>query len=334
MKKPLITIGITSYKRVDELKRCINSIETQYIEDIEILVSEDHSPCTNKIRDMVNELKKTSKYTLRFSTNENNLGYDMNLGAIVSKSYGEYVFFMSDDDALFDKSLDRVIPFLKENGPIGILYAPFIYEKSGKYDRNHRKDFKIPKGEKSAACYIYDSILFSGLVFKKEYIEKLDSSRFKNLNYFQVYMFLNTIFNYGGYYLRTPMVLCIGDGENAYGISESSGGNEILANRKSVKSNLEFNKTLIKVIKMFDNDNNTNIIKSFSRQYSLHAYSGMSMARAEGMHYFKEYYLILKRLDIRLNVIVKIYYIILYLFGKKNSDKLLGGFRRMLKKEK
>jgi hypothetical protein len=58
--------------------------------------------------------------------------------------------------------------------------------------------------------------------------------------------------HYGGYYFEKPSVLCVGDGENAYGISESSGGNAILANRKSVKSNLEFNKTLIKVIRMFD----------------------------------------------------------------------------------
>ncbi len=65
-------------------------------------------------------------------------------------------------------------------------------------------------------------------------------------------MFLQMMLHYGGYYFEKPSVLCVGDGENAYGISESSGGNAILANRKSVKSNLEFNKTLIKVIRMFD----------------------------------------------------------------------------------
>ena len=41
--KPILTIGITSYKRVNELIRCIKSVNTRYIDDIEILVSEDNS---------------------------------------------------------------------------------------------------------------------------------------------------------------------------------------------------------------------------------------------------------------------------------------------------
>lgn len=334
MCRPLITIGITSYKRLKELERCINSIKTQYADEIEILVSEDHSPLSKEIKEMVEGLKSTCKYSLRFSSNAQNLGYDMNLGAIIANSRGKYVFFMSDDDAIYADCLDELIPFLKQNDSYGVLYAPFVYEETGKYDRNHQKNFPIVKGEKSASAYIYDSILFSGLILKKEYVEMLDSSRFKNMNYFQVYMFLNTVYKYGGYYFKNPMVLCIGDGENAYGISESSGKNEILANRKSVKSNLEFNKTLIKVIRMFDDDNNAVIMRSFSKQYSLHAYSGMSIARAEGIQYFKEYYAILNSLDISLTKVVKVYYIILLIFGKKRSDILLGGFRRMLKKEK
>lgn len=35
----ILSIGITSYKRVNELVRCINSIGTKYVDDIEILVS-------------------------------------------------------------------------------------------------------------------------------------------------------------------------------------------------------------------------------------------------------------------------------------------------------
>ncbi len=331
--EPLVTIGITSYKRIEELRRCIESIQTTFVDDIEILVSEDKSPLSNQIRDMVCSMQKNSRYTLRFETNDVNLGYDGNLGAIIKKSRGKYVFFMSDDDTVYQNCLDMIIPVLREDLIHGVFYAPFVYAKNGKWDRKHGNSFEIEKGEKNAARYIYDSILFSGLIFRKEFVEKYDAKRFKNHNYFQVYLFLQMLLHHGGYYFGEPSVLCVGDGENAYGLSESSGGNKILANRKSVKSNLEFNKTLIKVIRMFDSDEGTNVINSFAKQYSLHSYSGLSIAREEGVRYFKEYWTILNKLDIKLSLVTRCYYIILLLFGTKTSNRIMKIFRRAVKKE-
>ena len=332
--KPILTIGITSYKRVNELVRCINSIETKYIDDIEILVSEDKSPLSAEIQTTVESLAKSSPYNIRFTTNEVNLGYDMNLGAIIKKSQGDYVFFMSDDDAVADDCLDEIISFVKNKSGYGVLYAPFLYTQNGKLDRVRGSNHPIPAGEGSASKYIYDSILFSGLIFKKEYVEKYDSSRFKNHNYFQVYLFLQMMLHHGGYYFKKASVLCIGDGENAYGISESSGGNAILANRKSVKSNLEFNKTLIKVIRMFDEDEGTHVIDSFAKQYSLHSYAGLSRARDEGKKYYKEYWEILKGLDIKRYPITDVYYVLLLVLGRKKTDYLLSGARKLIKREK
>ena len=332
--KPILTIGITSYKRIKELERCIRSVRTKYVDEIEILVSEDKSPLSNEIKELVMGIAATSDYNIRFTTNDINLGYDMNLGAIIKKSQGDYIFFMSDDDAVADGCLDEIISFVKNESGCGVLYSPFLYTQNGKLDRVRGVNHKIPAGEDSASKYIYDSILFSGLIFKKEYVENYDSSRFKNHNYFQVYMFLQMMLHHGGYYFEKPSVLCIGDGENAYGISESSGGNVILANRKSVKSNLEFNKTLIKVIRMFDEDEGTHVIDSFAKQYSLHSYAGLSRARDEGITYFKEYWELLKGLDIKHYPITNVYYALLYVLGRKKTDILLSGARRLVKKEK
>lgn len=339
----ILTIGITSYKRVNELIRCINSIKTKYKDDIEILVSEDKSPLSEEIREVVENLAKSSEYKIRFTSNDVNLGYDMNLGAIINKAEGDYIFYMSDDDALADDCLDDIISFLKKGTEVGVLYAPFAYSNTNKKDRKRSDvNFLIPAGEKSAAKYIYDSILFSGLIFRKDFVKKFDSSKFKNHNYFQVYIFLQMLLKYGGYYFAKPSVICIGDGENAYGKSASSHvesplstkeRNEILSDRTSVKSNLEFNKTLIKVIRMFDEDEGTHVIDSFARQYSLHAYSGLSIARGEGKKYFKEYWNIFNDLEIKKYPIAKAYYVILLLLGKEISDKLLLCFRRLLKKE-
>ena len=107
------------------------------------------------------------------------------------------------------------------------------------------------------------------MIFKREYIIGYDPSRFKNLLYFQVYLFASVLLKHGGQYINIPLVDCYGDGENGFGISESSIKNPLLANRDSIFSNLEYHKGLIQTIKIFDEDNGSNIIKAFSKVYSL-----------------------------------------------------------------
>lgn len=333
--KPILSIGITSYKRIKELERCIKSVDTKFIEEIEIIVSEDCSPLSKEIGEHVNSLARNSKYELRFMPNEHNLGYDGNLGAIIQKSRGEFVFLMSDDDAFYPGFLDILIPFIKKekNKKYGVIYAPFVYSDTHRMDRNHRKEMPINAGENNASQYIYDSILFSGLIFKKEFVIGMDASSFLNMNYFQVYMFLKMIKHYGGYYFAQPSVLCVGDGENAYGLSESSGGNPLLVDRTSVLSNLEFDKTLFKVIRRFDEEEGTNVFKEFEKQYSFRSYSLMSLARLHGRDFFKDYWQQLCGRDIKIYPIAKVYYYLLLVFGTDISNKLTYFARRIAKRD-
>lgn len=330
---PILSIGITSYKRLKELERCINSVQTKYADDIEIIVSEDCSPLSKDIGELVNKLAKNSSYKLRFMPNKHNLGYDGNLGAIIKKSQGMYVYLMSDDDSLYEGFLDKLLPFIKrkENQGYGVIFGSIACSFNNRLDRNHMRNMVIEKGESNAAKYIYDSILFSGLIFKKDYVDEYDASSFLNMNYFQVYMFLKMINKYGGYYFAYPSVLCVGDGENAYGIAESSGGNELLADRTSVMSNLEFHKTLIKVIKRFDEEESTSVFKSFEKQYSLRSYVLMSIARSRSKGFLTEFWRKMHTLDMKLYPVAKIYYYLLYVLGAKTSDKLTYVFRRLKK---
>ena len=333
--KPILSIGITSYKRLKELERCINSIQTKYVDEIEVIVSEDCSPLSKEIGELVNKMATEKAFTLKFAPNEHNLGYDGNLGAIIKKSQGKFVFLCSDDDSIFEDCLDGIIEYLRDDkGGFGVFYAPFVYGDTRRKDRNHRTDMDIVQGEENACKYIYDSILFSGLIFRKEYVEKMDVARFKNMNYFQVYMFLKMVYHYGAHYFAYPSILCVGDGENAYGIAESSGGNALLADRTSVLSNLEFDKTLSKVIMMFDEEEGTHVFSAFESQYSLRSYSLMSLARLQGRTFFKDYWKKLNSQEnIKLKPIARIYYWMLLICGTKLSNKLTYVARRLAKRD-
>lgn len=249
---PFLSICITSYNRVKELERCLKSINTaKYADNIEIIVSEDHSPQRANIEKIVLKFASNSRYHVIFNSNEVNKGYDNNLGRLIELANGQYILFLSDDDALINNSLDIIIECLQIEKP-SLLFSPFLLYYSNEYKRKYNNSFKIYANEKNAGKYIEDSILFSGLIFRTDLIKEFDARNFKNLNYFQVYLFLNVVYKYGGYYLNIPLINVFGDGENAYGISESSEKNEYLADRKSIYSDLEFHKGLIKTIDIFD----------------------------------------------------------------------------------
>ena len=329
MNKPVLTIGITSYNRVNELKRALESIKCSSPEKIEILVSEDCSPQKEIIREMVSQFAKDSSIKIVFNSNEINQGYDRNLKRIITLSTGKFVLFLSDDDCLYPESVDIVLNCIEnEASDSAVIYGPFYQEGNKEYRRYYKQFGYINKGEKAAAKRISDSILFSGLIFRKSCVENIDAEPFLNKNYFQVYMFLHCIYHFGGYYINAPIIRCVMDGENAYGFSDSAEKNPLLMDRKSPLSDLEFNKGLIEVIKMFDKNNNTNTLKIYSNEYNLRTYVGMSIARRNGRKCLNEFFKKLKDLGIQINALPYFYYIILFVLG----DRICNGIMNLPKK--
>ncbi|MCI8416500.1 MAG: glycosyltransferase family 2 protein [Lachnospiraceae bacterium] len=325
----LLTIGITSYNRTKELKRCLESIETKFPEKIEILVSEDKSPLRNEIEMLVSEFANKTEFQVRFNSNQYNLGYDRNLKKIINLAEGQYVFYMSDDDVLYPYAIDKTICIL-EKEKHAMVYAPFYLAISKEMRRAYNKSYVINNNLRYVAKHVYDSILFSGLVFRRDLVVGLDAEPFLNKNYFQVYMFLYCISKFGGYYMSKPTVCAMGDGENAYGHSDSSEKNKLLADRTSVFSNLEFHKGLIFVIKKFDEDYHMNIFGEFEKEYNLRSIVGMSNAEANGKKTLKRYWSKMNSLNVRINAISRIYYIMLMVFGKNVTLNILKIPKRVL----
>lgn len=317
--EPFLSICITSYNRVNELKRCLESVDSEHSERIEIVVSEDCSPRKSEISEVVERFKANSEYNVLYNSNEVNLGYDRNLGKLIALAKGKYILFMSDDDAFISKSIDKIMDklFTLE---CPMAFAPFYSYTVQKHERKYKRGFNIEPGIENVKKYIYSSILFSGLIFERNKVLIYDSEPFHNLMYFQVYLFFSVLHKHGGTYLDIPLINCINDGENAFGISESSIKNTLLADRKSIFSNLEYHKGLIQVINIFDEDNGTDVIQAFEKEYSLRTYAGLSTARKAGKKEFKIYWHELNALDIQLTMTVKMYYWSLKVFGSNICD--------------
>jgi glycosyltransferase involved in cell wall biosynthesis len=322
MNDILFSICITSYNRVSELDRLLRSIDSiKYVNRLEIIVSEDKSPRKEEIQKIVDEYRLSTNYKLRFNTNKHNLGYDRNLGKLKDLASGKYILYMSDDDKFNSGLLDSYFDYIVEHN-CSLAFQPFS-NVSG-YNREYRNSFYIEPSEVNAAKHINDSILFSGLTFKKEVIDEYDSEKFLNTYYFQVYMFLSTLYKYGAYYINIPLVACMGDGQNGFGLSESSINNEFLINRESIFSKLEFHKGLLHVIDVFDIENGLRIKELNARNYTIRRLPDMCRARIMGKEDYRKFLKMLESLDINLTFEYNIYKTFIFLFGGRLTMKIFS----------
>lgn len=328
MENCLISICVTSYSRVDELIRLLKSIDVEkYRSLVEVVIAEDKSPKREDIKKAINEFKANSTLVIRDYYNVNNLGYDRNLGNLIKLAQGQYIIFSSDDDTFVPGALDQYIDTLLKYKP-ALAFSPFV---NGSFlKRKYKATFMISAGWENAAMHYDDSILFSGLTFRRSSIVQLDAEEFLNTYYFQVYMFLTVLTREGCLYIDITLVNAMNDGENGYGKSESSIHNEFLANRKSVFSILEFNKGLIKVIKLFDQRNNSDVFGIFCKQYSVKSYYGLSRARHQGKETYKKYMEMLDSMGINFTWHNKVYRFMLRFLGATISDKIMSAPRQLM----
>lgn len=328
----IFSICITSYNRVGELKRLLDSVDAvKYADNTEILVSEDKSPRKDEIREVVENYAKGSRYHVKFNTNINNLGYDRNLGKLKQLARGKYIIFMSDDDSFVPNALDAYMEAICHYEDCSLAFQPFILPgNSDGYCRKYSNSYFIEPSIKNTCRHIQDAILFSGLTFKKEVIDQYDAEPFLNMYYFQVYLFMSVLYKKGGYYVNIPLVYCNGDGENGFGLSESSEKISDLADRKSVFSKLEFHKGLLKSISMFDSDNGSDCKSFFAKEYSLHTLPGICTARKFGKITFREYTQKIESLDVKLSIVYYIYKYLTSLLGPNLTLKIFSIPRRCL----
>lgn len=310
----LISICITSYNRPEELKRCLFSIATNFASDIQILIGDDFSPTWARVKEVVNEYSLTNDIKTELVINSKNLGLDLNFHNLIKKSKGKYLLFITDDDAFLPGSIDKIIGVLRST-EISTAFAPYFNRAQNCYDRKYQKSFEIAPGKAGVEKYFYNSILLSGLIFKRELIPDYNPCLLKGLNYSQVFVFNCIIFRFGGAYLDLPLIDYIGDGRNGFGSNDGEEYNPLLADRIHYLSNLEYNKGLVKTIHLIDTQLGTDFYSSISKSYALRTISGLCYAKNFGNHALKEYKTAVNQVGFKVSILPDIYYYILRIFG-------------------
>lgn len=140
MKK--VSVIVPVYNTEKYLRRCLDSLVNQTIEDIEIIVINDCSPDNSK--EILKEYGKKYKDKIKVFHNKTNkgIGYNRNYG--IKKATGEYIGFVDSDDWVDETMYDKLYKKVKKDN-LDLVLCNFhkMLEKENDLEEIE-PDFKIP----------------------------------------------------------------------------------------------------------------------------------------------------------------------------------------------
>jgi abequosyltransferase len=334
MDNKLLSICIPSYNRPNELIRLLDSIDILCKDDIEIIICEDYSPRRNQIRDLVEEYKSKSSLLIHYYENKVNLGYDANLQELISKSSGDFLMFMGDDDKFIKESLSKYILFLKDNLNLGYILRRYVYlvnEKKEEFRYFSENKF-FEAGINAYKALFRKSVFISGFCFKRKFVlEYYKTSDFNGTLLYQLFLCGRIVLKEKSAYCDIPLTIMTEDerGIPEFGNSENEKDN-YQPGIISIDNSINFMKSYLVITKHLDSVYNLNCTKLFLKDLSKYSYPVLSIQRDSGILNFINYNKRLrKEISINSSFLYYIYFWSLLIFGKKLCDTIIRGLKRL-----
>ncbi|MFY3790515.1 glycosyltransferase family 2 protein [Ureibacillus sp. MALMAid1270] len=128
--KPLISIIIPVYKTEEYLSECIDSILSQDIDNIEILLINDGSP--DKCGEICEDYARRDSRIRVFHRENAGASESRNYG--IKNAFGSYIMFLDSDDFLEEKCMKIIEAIVSEN-KLDIVLGKFNYYYQSKNDK-------------------------------------------------------------------------------------------------------------------------------------------------------------------------------------------------------
>lgn len=274
-----LSIVVLSYNRPEQIKRILENLVGALSGDFNLIIKDDCSPKNKEIVNIVEHYKSLLNFSVKVYSNPDNLGYDRNLIDAFKVVDSEYVFLLSDDDYLNGRELSSLLVFLDKCSE-KVIFTP--YTEDGAIKRYK----KISDVTCQMHNVIYNSILFSGLIFHRSSVLDLtlDYEFLNNCIYSQVYIASIIIYHQKSVgFAPTGLLLLGGDGENFFGKNKSSKNSELISDRKSIFANLNYQKFLLNVVEKIAVDSSLQVSKQFIKEYDKRLLAYLIKARSQSI---------------------------------------------------
>lgn len=329
----LISICIPSYNRPKELRRLLESVDTQRYDDVEIVVCEDKAPKQAEVRMQVEEFAKTSKYKVVYHENEVNQGYDRNQKVMYQTAHGEFVILMGDDDVFIPGRLDGFIDYIEQNRDCGYFlrcYQNVLRDGSVRvfqyFDKNRRFDASV----ETYVSMFDKSVFVSGFTVKRELALKVETDYFDGSLLYQLYVLAEVCQFYPSAYYHTPITQAMEEDTIPYFGNSEAEKKLYTPGKANITSSVNFMKWYVKMVdyeaEKYHNDSNQTIKHNMSKYSYAFLVSQADKDRKTFWKYFKE----LKDMGFGTSVYFYLYFVGLYLFGENFCSTIIYGIKKIL----
>jgi glycosyltransferase involved in cell wall biosynthesis len=141
----LVSIGIPTYNRFDDLKRAVSIARGQTYQNIEIIIS-DNASTDLRVASFLATLENLDPRIKVFFQSEN-IGILRNTEFVLKKSTGEYFTWLSDDDWRAPEFIESLLIPLYKNPNANFAFCDYTevdenFDWVSRYPRSHRKLYR------------------------------------------------------------------------------------------------------------------------------------------------------------------------------------------------
>ncbi len=334
MNQKLISICIPTYNRPLELKRMLESIDTTKYDDVDIVISENCSAQQKETRDVVEAFSAKTSFEVHYYENEQNIGYDRNIRAIMQRSSGKFTMLFSDDDVFIPGAMDEFVEFVRAHQDVGYILRSYKFtfrNGNSMIQRYYPTDRVFPAG-RDTYIELYDKGVFlSGFTIRTDYAREYVVDCFDGSLLYQIYLAAEVCYHYTAAYSRIVISEQIPGGVHYFGDSKEekklyTGG------LKGSKDRLNFASWYMKIIDYMEEkyqDGSAPILKRYMSKYS---FSFVAQARGNYWNFreFIDYCKGLKKLGYASSPYFYFYYLTLLVLGGTLSWRIIRYLKNII----
>jgi len=122
---PTISVVIPTYNRSDSLARCLNSVFSQTVTDLEVIVVDDCS--TDDTEEVVNSFDN-----IQYIRHDRNKGGSAARNTGIKAATGKYVAFLDSDDEWLPQKVEKQLKeFTRSPDSVGVVYTGLYFSRNG-----------------------------------------------------------------------------------------------------------------------------------------------------------------------------------------------------------
>lgn len=179
---PLVSIIVPNYNYAHYLETCLESILGQTYENIEVIFR-DNASVDNSYDIALKYQKEMRKKNIYMSCglNRRNLGSAKNTGLCYSESEGDYVIYLSSDDAMEPTYIEKCVHIMETYTNVGMVMVHRkavnehgeITEEAPFYNKN----CIVPKESQAAVFMMAGIAVPSQVLMRKSILEKVSATK-------------------------------------------------------------------------------------------------------------------------------------------------------------